>query len=69
MAKSDSPLKFDSATTFTGLDFIARSLVQMEANGTPLCPKEVTGNMTAEQKDILMARLSFHQSQQRREKP
>lgn len=35
MAKSDAPLKFDSASTFTGLDFIARSLVQMEANGTP----------------------------------
>lgn len=69
MAKSVPPLKFDSASTFTGLDFIARSLVQMEANGTPLCPEEVTGNMTAEQKDIFMARLSFHLSRQKREKP
>jgi hypothetical protein len=42
MAKTPSPVRFDSAYTFTGLDFIARSLVQMEANGTALCPEAVT---------------------------
>lgn len=61
MAATTPPkMKFDSTHSVTGLDFIARSLVQMEANGTPLCPEEVTGNMTDEQKTIFVARLSFH---------
>lgn len=53
-------LRFDSTTTFTGLDFIARSLAQMEHNGTDLCPDDVAGNMTEEQRTIFMARLMFH---------
>lgn len=60
-----SPVRFDSTTTFTGLDFIARSLVQMEANGTSLSPEEITGNMTEEQKEIFMARLHFHRHSQK----
>lgn len=63
MAATSTPkMKFDSTSSVTGLDFIARSLVQMEANGTPLCPEEVTGNMTDEQKTIFMARLNFHRN-------
>lgn len=65
MAKATTPVKFDSTTTFTGLDFIARSLVQMEANGTALCPEAVTGNMTGEQKEIFMARLRFHRNRKK----
>lgn len=65
MAKTTTAEKFDSTTTFTGLDFIARSLVQMEANGTALCPEAVTGNMTSEQKEIFMARLRFHRQRQK----
>ncbi|ADO47630.1 hypothetical protein Entcl_1365 [[Enterobacter] lignolyticus SCF1] len=33
-----SSVKFDSAFTFVGLDFIARSLVLMEVNGTYIPP-------------------------------
>ena len=38
MSKTLTAEKFDSAKTFTGLDFIARSLVMMESNGTQLSP-------------------------------
>lgn len=65
MAKAPTPVKFDSTTTFTGLDFIARSLVRMEANGTALCPEAISGNMTGEQKEIFMARLRFHRLRQK----
>lgn len=56
--------KFDSASSVTGLDFMVRSLVKMEANGTTLNPDEVTANMTDEQKEIFMARLQFHRNRQ-----
>lgn len=63
MAETLTPLrKFDSSSSVTGLDFIARSLVKIEANGTPLNPEAVTGNMTDEQKAIFMARVSFHRT-------
>jgi len=45
------------------MDFVARSLAQMEISGSPLCPDAVTGNMSPEQKAIFLARLSFHRSQ------
>ena len=57
-----APKKFDSSSSVTGLDFIARSLVRMEANGTLICPEDVTGNMTDEQKEIFMARVNFHRN-------
>lgn len=63
------PKKFDSSNSVTGLDFIARSLVTMEANGTPLCPEAMTGNMTDEQKAIFMARLNFHRNRRDKGKP
>lgn len=53
-------VKFDSAFTFVGLDFIARSLVLMEVNGTCISPASVAGNMTSEQQEILMARWAYH---------
>ncbi|NDO83254.1 hypothetical protein CJP72_21555 [Citrobacter sp. NCU1] len=56
------PPKFDSAYTFTGLDFIARSMVMMETNGTYISLAAMTGNMTNEQKEILTARWEYHQS-------
>lgn len=56
--------KFDSTSSVTGLDFMVRSLVKMEANGTTLNPDEVTANMTDEQKEIFMARLQFHRNRQ-----
>lgn len=56
--------KFDSTSSVTGLDFMVRSLVKMEANGTTLNPDEVTANMTDEQKEIFMARLKFHRNRQ-----
>lgn len=62
MSKTLTAEKFDSAKTFTGLDFIARSLVMMESNGTQLSPEEVAGNMTDEQKEIFLARLDFHRN-------
>lgn len=66
MAKiSSHPTKFDSISSVTGLDFMARSLVIMEANGTELNPLEVAANMTDEQKEIFMARLQFHRNRQR----
>lgn len=61
---SISPSKFDSAFTFTGLDFIARSMVMMETNGTYISLAAVTGNMTHEQKEILTARWEYHQNRQ-----
>lgn len=63
MAETFIPLKkFDSSSSVTGLDFIARSLVMIEANGTPLRTEAVTGNMTDEQKAIFMARVNFHRT-------
>lgn len=59
---SISPPKFDSAFTFTGLDFIARSMVMLETNGTSISLAAVTGNMTHEQKEIFTARWEYHQS-------
>ncbi|MDN8599320.1 hypothetical protein [Citrobacter enshiensis] len=61
MASISSP-KYDSAFTFTGLDFIARSMVMMETNGTYISLAAMTGNMTNEQKEILTARWEYHQS-------
>ncbi|AZT39664.1 hypothetical protein ELZ88_24345 (plasmid) [Salmonella enterica subsp. enterica serovar Karamoja] len=60
---------FDSASTVTGLDFMVRSLIRMEANGTVLKPEDVTAGMTDEQKDIFMARLRFHRSRQQQKRP
>ncbi|EAA5259370.1 hypothetical protein DP804_23290 [Salmonella enterica subsp. enterica] len=60
---------FDSASTVTGLDFMVRSLLSMEANGTVLKPEDVTAGMTDEQKDIFMARLQFHRSRQQQKRP
>lgn len=63
MAETLSTMKkFDSSCSVTGLDFIARSLVKMEANGTALCPEEISGNMTDELKAIFMARVNFHRN-------
>lgn len=56
------PPKFDSAFTFTGLDFIARSMVMLETNGTCISLSAMTGNMTDEQKEILTARWEYHKS-------
>ena len=64
MADSHTAPKFDSSTSFTGLDFLARSLVRMEQNGTQLNSADMAGNMTDEQRDIFMARLAFHRSRQ-----
>ncbi|ECL7345073.1 hypothetical protein FTS55_15710 [Salmonella enterica subsp. enterica] len=64
----DHPV-FDPACTVTGLDFMVRSLIRMEANGTVLKPEEVTAGMTDEQKDIFMARLQFHRSRQQQKQP
>jgi len=61
MEKSVQGLRFDSATTFTGLDFIARSVAVMSHNGTPLSPDAICGNTTPEQKAIFLSRLAFHQ--------
>lgn len=60
----DTPalLKFDSASSVTGLDFIARSLVILERNGTFLNPREVAGNMTQEQREIFLTRLDYHRN-------
>ncbi|EBZ0491447.1 hypothetical protein D6445_11800 [Salmonella enterica subsp. enterica serovar Infantis] len=60
---------FDSASTVTGLDFMVRSLISMEANGTVLKPEDETAGMTDEQKDIFMARLRFHRSRQSQKHP
>lgn len=60
MADSRNSLKFDSCTSFTGLDFLARSLVRMERNGTQINSADMAGNMTDEQREIFMARLVFH---------
>lgn len=59
---SKSSSKYDSAFTFTGLDFIARSMVMLETNGTYISLAAMTGNMTHEQKEILTARWEYHQS-------
>jgi hypothetical protein len=45
--------KFDSSTSFTGLDFLARSLIRLEQNGKRLDPGDMAGNMTDEQREIL----------------
>ncbi|MBV8044855.1 hypothetical protein [Pluralibacter sp.] len=60
MSDSRTLPKFDSSTSFTGLDFLARSLIRMEQNGTRLEPGDMAGNMTDEQKEIFMARVAFH---------
>lgn len=62
MEKSATLLHFDSSTTFTGLDFIARSVVVMNQHGSGLIPEDICGNMTPEQKDIFLSRLAFHQA-------
>ncbi|ADO46936.1 hypothetical protein [[Enterobacter] lignolyticus] len=60
MSDSHTLPKFDSSTSFTGLDFLARSLIRMEQNGTRLEPGDMAGNMTDEQREIFMARVAFH---------
>ncbi|WP_407830015.1 hypothetical protein [Trabulsiella odontotermitis] len=54
-------MRFDSSCSFTGLDFLARSVAKIQQNGTFLDPKCVAGNMHEEQKEIFMCRLAFHQ--------
>lgn len=51
---------FDSKYSVVGLDFIAKSIIALHLNGTWLNAMEITGNMTHEQKEIIMARVEFH---------
>ncbi|WP_407579004.1 hypothetical protein [Citrobacter koseri] len=61
-------MRFDSSCSFTGLDFLARSIVKIQKNGTYLDPKKVAGNMHEEQKEIFMSRLAFHQEKTNHQK-
>lgn len=67
MSATPLPLRFDSSCSFTGLDFIARSIVYMRLNGTLLDPEDISGNMSQEQKEIFMSRFIFHMDKLSRE--
>lgn len=62
MLHQNKLMRFDSSCSFTGLDFLARSIVKIQQNGTQLRAEDVAGNMFPEQKEIFMSRFVFHKA-------